>query len=152
LPETEETTNQLSYLAAADRLEGLPVVNTIAKLPQFDDPRSGSVERRARAWLDVNCAHCHNPRGTARTSGLDLRWEQGDPGGLGVWKTPVAAGHGSGGRMYDVVPGKPDESILVYRLESQDPSIMMPNVGRRLVFETAVNLVREWVQHLPASE
>jgi uncharacterized repeat protein (TIGR03806 family) len=152
LPETEETTNQLSYLAAADRLEGLPEVNTIAKLPQFDDPGSGSVERRARAWLDVNCAHCHNPRGTARTSGLDLRWEQDDPGGLGVWKTPVAAGHGSGGRMYDVVPGKPDESILLYRLESQDPSIMMPNVGRRLVFEPAVNLVREWIQHLPASE
>jgi uncharacterized repeat protein (TIGR03806 family) len=152
LPEIDETMNQLSYLAAAGMLEGLPVVNSIARLPRFDDPQSGSVERRARAWLDVNCAHCHNPRGTARTSGVDLRWEQQDPARLGVWKAPVAAGHGSGGRMYDVVPGKPDESILVYRLESPDPSIMMPNVGRRLVFETAVNLVREWIQHMPLSE
>jgi hypothetical protein len=69
-----------------------------------------------------------------------------------VWKAPVAAGHGSGGHMYDIVPGKPDESIFVYRLESQDPSIMMPNVGRRLVFEPAVNLVREWIQNMPVSK
>jgi parallel beta-helix repeat protein len=152
VPETTETTNQLSYLADAGMLEGLPDVKSIAKLPRFDDPHSGSVEQRARAWLDVNCAHCHNPSGTARTSGLDLRWEQHDPGRLGVWKAPVAAGHGSGGRMYDIVPGKPDESIFVYRLESQDPSIMMPNVGRRLVFEPAVNLVREWIQRMRVSE
>jgi parallel beta-helix repeat protein len=151
-PGTEESTNQLSFLADAGMLEGLPAIDSIAKLPRFDDPRSASVERRARAWLDVNCAHCHNPSGTARTSGLDLRWEQHDPGRLGVWKSPVAAGHGSGSRMYDIVPGKPDESILMYRLESQDPSIMMPNVGRRLVFDTAVNLVREWIQNMPASE
>ena len=54
--------------------------------------------------------------------------------------------------MYDVVPGKPDESILVYRLESQDPAIMMPNVGRRLVFQPGVDLVRKWIQSMPPNE
>ena len=33
----------------------------------------------ARAYLDVNCAHCHQPGGGASNSGLDLRWEQDDP-------------------------------------------------------------------------
>jgi uncharacterized repeat protein (TIGR03806 family) len=152
LPGDKNGTNQLAYLAHAGMLEGLPEINTVAKLPQFDNLHTGSVERRARAWLDVNCAHCHNPAGTAQTSGLDLRWDQSDPSKLGVWKNPIAAGHGPGGRLYDVVPGKPDDSILVYRLESQDPAIMMPSVGRRLVFQPGVNLVREWIQNMPASE
>lgn len=144
--------NQLEHWAQADMLNGMPEISQIASLPRFDDPHSGAVAQRARAWLDVNCAHCHNPKGTARTSGLDLRWEQTDLAKLGVWKNPVAAGHGSGGRKYDVIPGKPDESILVYRLESQDPSIMMPNVGRRLVSDEGVAIVREWIDDMPAIE
>ena len=30
------------------------------------------------AWMEVNCAHCHNPAGPARTSGLDLQraWDE----------------------------------------------------------------------------
>ena len=69
------------------------------------------------------------------------------------WGTiAVAAGHGSGGRKYDVIPGKPDESILLFRMESEDPSIMMPNVGRRLVPAEAVELVQEWIEKMPPSE
>ena len=100
----------------------------------------------------MNCAHCHNPTGTARTTGLDLSWNQDDLAKLGVWKSPVAAGHGAGGRKYDIVPGKPDDSVLMYRIESHDQSIMMPNVGRRLVQDEAVAVVRDWIAGLPASE
>ena len=144
--------NQLAMLAHAGKLVGLPDAEKIAAFPRFDDPHSAPVDKRARAWLDVNCAHCHNPAGTARTSGLDLSWDQADPAKLGVWKAPVAAGHGSGGRKYDVIPGKPDESILLFRMESEDPSIMMPNVGRRLVSEEAVALVQEWIETMPPSD
>ena len=96
----------------------------------------------------MNCAHCHNPDGPARTSGLDLRYTQDDPSKVGFWKTPVAAGRGSGGRLFDIVPGKPDESILMYRLESMEPGIMMPELGRRLVDTAGVSLVREWIAKL----
>ena len=144
--------NQLAMLAHANLLVGLPDVEKVAAFPRFDDSHSAPVDQRARAWLDVNCAHCHNPAGTARTSGLDLSWDQADPAKLGVWKAPVAAGHGSGGRKYDVIPGKPDESILLFRMESEDPSIMMPNVGRRLVPDEAVALVREWIEKIPPTE
>lgn len=148
-PGAEAAENQLSYFAHSHMLHGMPDLGKIATLPRFDDPQSGPPAARARAWLDVNCAHCHRPEGLARTTGLDLRWEQNDAAKLGVWKNPVAAGHGSGGRKYDIVPGKPDDSILVYRLESVDPSIAMPSVGRRLVDREAVALVREWITGLP---
>ena len=64
----------------------------------------------------------------------------------------MAAGHGAGGRKYDIVPGKPDDSVLMYRIESHDQSIMMPNVGRTLVQDDAVAVVREWIAGLPTSE
>ncbi|RIK79135.1 MAG: hypothetical protein DCC67_10865 [Planctomycetota bacterium] len=152
LPASGHAENQLQHFAAAGMLDGLPAGDAVAALPRFDDPHSGSIAERARAWLDVNCAHCHSPGGTARPSGLDLRWDQTDLAKLGVWKNPVAAGHGSGGRLYDIVPGRPDESILLYRLESEDPSIAMPNVGRRLVHSEGAEVVRSWIAAMPAAQ
>ena len=142
------THNQLEYMAERKMLTGMPSLSDVHTLPQFENRESGSVELRARAWLDVNCAHCHNPNGSARTSGLDLRREQTNPVKFGVWKVPVAAGHGSGGHDYDIVPGNPDESILVHRLESEDPSIMMPNIARTLVPTEATKLIRDWIAGL----
>ena len=141
--------NQLEHLAAKGWLVELPPPEDRERLPVADDSHTGSLERRARAWLHVNCAHCHSPGGSARTSGLDLRFDQSDPAKFGTWKSPVAAGHGSGGRPYDIVPGEPDESILVFRMESDDPSIRMPSVGRNLVPIEAVALIREWIEEMP---
>jgi uncharacterized repeat protein (TIGR03806 family) len=115
------------------------------------DPASGTLDERARAWLDINCGFCHNPRGAARTSGLYLDSAETDPSKLGVCKPPVAAGRGSGGLQYDIVPGKPDESILVYRMESTEPEIRMPELGRNLVHVEGVALVREWIAAMPGA-
>ena len=100
----------------------------------------------------VNCAHCHNPLGPARTSGLSLGSDEQSELALGVYRRPVAAGRGSGGRLYDIVPGKPDESILVYRIEVADePDVVMPEVGRTLVDAQGVALIREWIARMPAA-
>jgi hypothetical protein len=52
--------------------------------------------------------------------------------------------------IYDLVPGKPEESILVARMESTRPKEMMPQIGRSVVHQEGVALVREWVRSLPA--
>jgi uncharacterized repeat protein (TIGR03806 family) len=116
--------------------------------PVFDDESTGTLEERARGWLDINCSHCHNPAGAARTSGLDLRASQTEPFDYGICKPPVAAGLGSGGRSYGIVPGQPDESILVYRIESTDAEVKMPELGRNLVHAEGVALIREWITTL----
>jgi hypothetical protein len=67
---------------------------------------------------------------------------------LGIGKAPVAAGKGSGGRLFGIVPGKPEESILQYRIESTHPGIMMPELGRKLVHEEGVELVRQWISEM----
>ncbi|MCI4667886.1 MAG: hypothetical protein MRZ79_06970 [Bacteroidia bacterium] len=141
--------NQLDHWAETGILEGLPEDHaSIPSVPNWKDSQSGSTEERARAWLDINCAHCHNPHGPASTSGFFLDIHQKDPSVYGVKKTPVAAGRGSGDLDYDIVPGKPDQSILIYRMESIDPGIMMPEVGRKLVHTEGVEAVRKWIEEM----
>jgi uncharacterized repeat protein (TIGR03806 family) len=125
-------------------LDGMPEATAIPSLVSYEDV-GASVDDRARAWLESNCAHCHRPDGQARTSGLHLSADVISSLAIGVGKPPVAAGKGSGGRFFSVVPGKPDESILVFRIESSDPGIMMPEMGRKLVHKEGVDLVRQWI-------
>jgi hypothetical protein len=115
------------------------------RAPNAYDPADGALEARARAYLDVNCAHCHNPQGPAHTSGLDLSWSESDPAHWGVFKRPVAAGRGSAGFDFSIEPGHPERSILLYRMESTDPGVMMPELGRQLVDRRAVALMRDWI-------
>jgi uncharacterized repeat protein (TIGR03806 family) len=109
------------------------------------------VAGRARAYLDVQCAHCHSPRGPAASSGLYLEYAEASPERLGVCKTPVAAGRGSGGLRYDIVPGRPEESILFHRMASREPDVMMPELGRSLRDDAGLELVRLFIASLPGA-
>jgi uncharacterized repeat protein (TIGR03806 family) len=140
--------NQLVQWTRAGILTGAPPPDEAPRAAVWNDPSTGSLDQRARAWLEINCAHCHNPDGPARTSGLDLMASQTNRFQGGVWKGPVAAGPGTGGRSHDIVPGKPEASILLYRLESTTPGIRMPELSRQLVDEEGVSLIREWVASL----
>lgn len=138
--------NQLRYWQRMGMLTGMPPLADCPRMPVWDQPETGSLNDRARAWLDINCAHCHNPQGPAMTSGLDLRYSETDPTAIGILKTPVAAGRGSGGLAYDIVPGKPEESILLYRLQSTDPGERMPELGRKTVHTESLELLRAWIK------
>ena len=60
----------------------------------------------------------------------------------------MAVGRGSGDRPYDIYPGRPDDSILVYRMAHSDPAIAMPELGRSTVHREGVELVRDWIAGL----
>lgn len=120
--------------------------------PVWNDPVTGSLDQRARAYLMVNCAHCHNPRGSASNSGLFFNYAAAaDRTSTGLYKRPVAAGRGSGGREFDIAPGQPDQSIMVHRMASTEPGVAMPEVGRSMVHEEGVALIRAWISSLPAN-
>jgi uncharacterized repeat protein (TIGR03806 family) len=141
--------NQLAHWQESGIITGLPEDHaTIPKSPVWNDPATGSLDERARTWLDINCAHCHNPHGPANTSGFFLDIHQTDPTAIGINKAPVAAGRASGDNHFDIVPGKPGESILLDRMISTDPGIMMPEVGRKLVDEEGVTLIKQWIQEM----
>jgi hypothetical protein len=68
-----------------------------------------------------------------------------------VCKPPVAAGPATGGYLYDIVPGDPDHSILTHRIESTQPGILMPPLGRSVVDQAGVALVADWISGISGS-
>ncbi len=132
----------LASFVKAGHLDRVPAGADI--LPLGED-RTAKTVPAARAYLDVNCAHCHRPQASASNSGLDLRWEQADPAALGVMKRPVAAGRGAGQFLFGIVPGKPAESIMAHRMASTEPGVAMPELGKDTVDTEGVALVRRWI-------
>lgn len=137
--------NQLAYWKKNGMLENLPAVS-VPRLPVWNDPSTGTLSQRARAYLDANCAHCHNRTGPASTSGLFLDIFEKDPVRLGVNKPPVAAGRGAGDMQFDIVPGHPEKSIMVFRMKTNDPAIAMPEIGREQIHREGVALIEEWIR------
>jgi hypothetical protein len=103
------------------------------------------LDHRARAYLDINCAHCHREGGSASNSGLWLQTSETSPVRLGIAKYPTAAGRGAGEAVHIISPGAPDQSILAYRMASTETGIAMPELGRALQDPDGVALVRAWI-------
>lgn len=125
----------------------LPAPETLPALAPPDG--DGDLDARARAYLHGNCGHCHRPGGGGGASGLSfLAWED-NPAVYGVCKVPAAAGAGAGGRSYDIVPGSPEDSIVVFRMASTDPAIKMPELPSLLSDAFGVELITEWIAAMP---
>ena len=97
-------------------------------------PRPLNFAREVRPILSDNCFACHGPDDNARKAGLRLDTKDG-----------AFAPLKSGGRT--IVPGNPDESELVFRIESDDSELQMPpkNSGKQLTAEQ-VAVLRRWVE------
>ena len=143
------TKNQLEKWKALGILSGLSNAASAPAVPIWNDANSGTLNDRARAYLDINCAHCHNAAGPANSSGLLLTYDEINPNVLGICKPPVAAGQGSGGRKYSIVPGQPEASIMTYRMNSTVPDVAMPELARSVIHDEGVQLISDWITSLP---
>ncbi len=142
--------NQLVKWASMGILTGMPPLDSIQRLPDWKDGKKYTVNERARAYLDVNCSYCHTTGGDAYNTGLFLEFDQKNPDHLGILKLPVSAGGGAGGLNYDIIPGNPDSSILLHRLNSTEPGTAMPELTRTVIHKEGVALIREWIKEMPA--
>jgi uncharacterized repeat protein (TIGR03806 family) len=139
--------NQIARWVRAGFLKDVPA----GELPRAADWRDVQqpIAARARSYLDVNCAHCHQASATASNTSLRLDALGPADWSLGLCKPSVAAGKGTGDRLVDIVPGKPDESILPFRLASTEGGVMMPELGRSTVHQEGVQLIRDWIASMP---
>jgi uncharacterized repeat protein (TIGR03806 family) len=149
--------NQLEYLAELGMLTGVPDdLDGIERAFDFrqivenghDELDDVALNKASRDYLDINCAHCHNPNHSQGvTSQLFLNYDNTSLFNLGVCKRPGSAGDVQG-RTHDIVPGDPDASILNFRIESVTPGQMMPLLARSLRHAEGTDLVREWVARM----
>ncbi len=145
----EGAENQLAHWTRTGMLTGAPAPDQSPRTAVWNNPAE-PLEARARAYLDGNCGHCHNPKGMASNTGLNLDLEEARPNRMGINKRPVAAGKGSGDLEVDLVPGHPDASIIAYRMASTEPGTMMPELGRSLVHDEGLALVRDYIAKMQA--
>jgi uncharacterized repeat protein (TIGR03806 family) len=142
--------NQLRHWAGLGKLKGAPDPAAVAALPRWDDATL-AIADRALAYLEMNCAHCHNPAGLASHTRLDLRWSQTDPELRGVMKKPTTAGNAARGRYFAIVPGDAADSFLLHRITSTRPDVRMPPMGRTVAHEEGAAVIEEWIESLSAS-
>jgi len=160
--------NQLSYWALNGKLENLPAdLESVSQAPTFNDQtdldqlNGEELNDYAKAYLDINCAHCHRSElslpeplyaGPAGGSGLQVEYNrtyEENPGKFGVCKTPVAGGHSD--YSADVVPLNADDSYLLFRMSTNDERHRMPELGRSTVHGEGVALIRKWINNLPSA-
>ncbi|MEL7530853.1 MAG: SO2930 family diheme c-type cytochrome [Bacteroidota bacterium] len=143
-----EPIGQLQLWEQKAWLSALPAEHdSIERLPAWSDATQ-SLADRARGYLEINCAHCHNPQGPANNTALNLNIDETDPHNLGIMKGPVSAAQGSGDLRYDIVPGEAEASILWFRMNSVETGIAMPEIGRSLIHEEGLALIKDWIDEM----
>lgn len=137
--------NQLTKLVDLGYLENT-IPSNIKTLPNYNDTNE-SLDLRVRAYLDVNCAHCHS-EGTHcayRPMRFDFISTE-DFTNIGVC---VDAETDLGFNLGHIVePGDARNSVLHYRINSTEPSDRMPLLGRTVVHSEGVQLIEDWINAL----
>ncbi|HEX4872675.1 MAG TPA: parallel beta-helix domain-containing protein [Nevskiaceae bacterium] len=137
--------NEASQVAQA--IERIPVFN-IPGDAGFPAGSKADIEARARAYLEINCAHCHNERGQASNTGFYVDVFRPVNATYGICKGPTATGsEGRGGRLVDIFPGDAAASIVPYRIGPEATAIAarMPPLARSVVHDEAFDLLSQWI-------
>jgi uncharacterized repeat protein (TIGR03806 family) len=113
--------NQLTHLYNVGILNPVDYA-TITALPAWQDAGKYTLAQRARAYLDINCAHCHNPTGMASDRGLNLSYEA-DTGSTNI----------------------PDnKSRIIEKMETLE----MPFIGTTMVHAEGLELIKDYMKSL----
>ena len=174
--------NQLTYWADNGLLVGLPdAADNLEKMMLFRDDTilsqlsAEELERTARGYLDINCAHCHRSEltlseaghehyaGAAGYTGLQLEYNRDyatQTSKFGTCKAPIANRDDTNRTefldefpeelTYDVVPQAPEQSYLLYRLMTSNANQRMAPLGRSTKHAEGLELVKAWINSLPA--
>lgn len=140
----EGSKNQLQKLVEQGYLQSYP--SSIVSTVDYHDTTQ-SLELRARSYLDMNCAHCHQDQARCDYRALRLAFsETSNMTNLGV--CVMASEEISPTLQRLITPGIPNKSVLHYRLNSNDESERMPMLGRSIVHDEGVSLIEQWISSL----
>ncbi len=110
---------------------------------------SETLENRVRAYLDINCAHCHSDEGYCNYRSMRFAYDKTtDPDNLGICITHQEPIGNAPWLSHIIKPERSDRSVLFYRLNTTDETVRMPLKGRSLIHTEAVTLIEEWINSL----
>jgi hypothetical protein len=119
----------------------------------FEVPGDEATQR-ALGSLHANCAHCHNPHGSARPdTDMNLRLAVGDerPEDTATYQSTL----GQELQYFEsepfelrVVPGEPEQSGLLFRMTQRGPKTQMPPLATEKTDDDGIAAVRKWIEGL----
>ena len=121
----------------------LPALTSIYSTVDYNDT-SKSLELRARSYIDANCAHCHRTGGHCDYVPQRFNFSNTDLYSFGVCLTSLFS---IPNYPYVINAGDADHSELVYRINTNEGSEMMPLIGRSIIHEEGVQLMRDYINH-----
>ena len=141
---------EAGYLRLEAQPENLSSFRDLSEHAESEsESASPTLDRRARAYLHVNCAPCHRPEGAA-TVDIDLRYETPlSETGL-CDNEPLHGDLGKEGARH-LIPGDANRSLIVLRANHLGEE-RMPPIGSHLVDFGGVALLSLWVSELQQCE
>lgn len=119
--------------------------------PRLSNPHDSSadLDGRARAYLQVNCAHCHRQHaGGAVLSKMHYDVPLDESNMLGVRPTQGTFGIHT---AQVIAPGDPFRSVLWYRMAKLSGG-RMPHIGSTEVDVAGIALIDDWIRQIPSDE
>lgn len=113
--------NQLSYFANIGILNSVNPTS-FNKLPDYNDVSKG-LEKRARAYLEINCSHCHKQGGFNGSRPLYLAYE----------------------KNFEEANLKRYQDLIVLRMSQH----RMPKLGTTIIHKEGFALVKAYVDSIP---
>lgn len=113
--------NQLDYFHDRGIMNKV-LTSDFEQLPDYNNPAEG-LERRARAYFEMNCAHCHRQGGYNKNRVLYLGYEQ----------------------SFEATNLKRYQDLIVLRMKQGK----MPKLGKTIIHEEGLALIKAYVDSLP---
>tara|TARA_R100001369_G_scaffold90177_1_gene128815 strand:- start:13955 stop:14905 length:951 start_codon:yes stop_codon:yes gene_type:complete len=118
--------NQLQQLITNQNIDGLASNSEVSSTANWLD-ESASLESRARAYMDINCAYCHKPGGFCENeSTLRLTYE------TSLEDSQIIERNGS----------------ISFRITTDIPGLGMPFIGTTLTHTEGVDLIQAYLDTL----
>lgn len=136
--------NQLQKLLDEGYLQSYPtnIVSTV----NYEDVTK-PVDLRLRSYLDINCAHCHQDLARCDYRAIRLSFNMtNNLTNLGVCVTADEPVDSSIEKI--IKSGDYTKSVMNYRMSSVSESNRMPLLGRTVVHDEGVLLLRQWINSL----
>ena len=141
---TNRTANEL------DTLSGIGVTSTTinsSTAPMLTDPTdtTATLDNRARAYLQSNCAQCHQPGGPAPVN-IDFKYTTA-LSSTNTCNVLPSAGTLGLANPHIITPSSASTSVLVSRVNRRDANAMPP-LGSNIVDANGVMLLTNWINSL----
>jgi len=150
--------NQLNKWVSENMLTGLPAdLTSVPKAASFSDEKSlseysGTPEQltaTAKAWIDINCGHCHRTEGQASNTAFRADYNTpwlGHERYHGACAEPVSGSMEGSTKV--IVPGDSSVSLVYNRLNTAEPGRSMPPLGRAVIHQEGTALIKAWIDSM----